>query len=281
LSRPWLLVALVAAPLPALAMGVVVMRSAGLSTSLWSQNVVAAVLGALLCVAVAAPRHRRPASTATPWLVVVGTAALAATFASPAIEGVHRWVGVGSFRLHVAATLLPAMLAVLYDAGCGRRTAVYGPIMVSVVLFAQPDAAQASAFAVAWAIIAATRRRAGETSGAVVVLVLGAATLFRSDPLGPVPCVEGIVGLAQIQGTGRAVTGGLSLLLLPLPFMLDASQRWLGAGLAAYVLCTVLAASVGNHPVPVMGYGAAPILGYYLGATEFVRGSRDRRGDFA
>ena len=177
-------------------------------------------------------------------------------------------------RLHVAATLLPTMLAVLYDAGCGRRSAVYGPIVVSVVLFAQPDAAQASAFAVAWAILAATRRRAGETSGAVVVLALGAATLFRSDPLEPVPFVEGIVGLAQIQGTGRAVIGGLSLLLLPVPFMLDASQRRLGAGLAAYVLCTVLAASVGNHPVPIMGYGAAPILGYYLGATAFVRGSR-------
>jgi cell division protein FtsW (lipid II flippase) len=274
LSRPWLLVALVATPVPALAMGVVVMRSAGLSTILWSQNVAAAVLGALLCVAAAARPRRRGASTAAPWLVVVGTAALAATFVSPGIEGVHRWVGVGPLRLHVAATLLPAMLAVLYDAGCGRRTAVYGPIMVSVALFAQPDAAQASAFAVAWAIIAGARRRVRETSGALVVLALGAATLFRSDPLGPVPYVEGILRLAQTQSAGRAVTGGLSLLLLPLPFMLDPSQRWLGAAVAAYVLCIVLAASVGNYPVPVMGYGAAPILGYYFGATEFVRGSR-------
>ncbi len=146
--------------------------------------------------------------------------------------------------------------------------------MVSVALFAQPDAAQASAFAVAWAIIAGARRRARETSGALVVLALGAATLFRSDPLGPVPYVEGILRLAQTQSTGRAVTGGLSLLLLPLPFMLDPSQRWLGAAVAAYVLCIVLAASVGNYPVPVMGYGAAPILGYYFGATEFVKGSR-------
>ena len=58
--------------------------------------------------------------------------------------------------------------------------------------------------------------------------------------------------------------GGLSLLLLPLPFMLDPSQRWLGAAVAAYMLCIVLAASVGNYPVPVMGYGAAPIFGYRL-----------------
>lgn len=275
LSRPWLLVALLATPVPALAMGVVVMRSAGLSTVLWSQNVAAAVLGALLCVAAAARTRRRPpASTAAPWLVVVGAAALAATFVSPGIEGVHRWVGIGPLRLHVAAALLPAMLAVLYEAGGGRRTAVYGPIMVALALFAQPDAAEASAFAVAWAIIAGARRRAGETSGALVVLALGAATLFRSDPLGPVPYVEGILRLAQTQSAGRAVTGGLSLLLLPLPFLLDASQRWLGAAVAAYWLCILLAASVGNYPVPLMGYGAAPILGYYFGATEFVKRSR-------
>jgi len=52
------------------------------------------------------------------------------------------------------------------------------------------------------------------------------------------------------------------------------SQNVAAAVLAAYVLCIVLAASVGNYPVPVMGYGAAPILGYYVGATEFVKGSR-------
>ena len=273
-SRPWLLIALMVTPVPALAIGVVVMRSAGLPTILWSQNVIAAVLGALLCVGVAAPRCRRAASTAAPWLIVVGTAALAATFVSPGIEGVHRWAAVGPLRLHVAATLLPAMLAVLHDAGCGRRTAVYGPIVISVALFAQPDAAQAAAFAVAWAIIAGARRRADETSGALVVLALAAATSFRSDPLGPVPYVEGILSLAQTQSAGRAVSGGLSLLLLPLPFMLDASQRWLGAAVAAYTLCMVLAAAAGNYPVPVMGYGAGPILGYYLGAAAFAKGSR-------
>ena len=194
MSRPWLLVALVAAPLPALAMGVVGMGSAGVSASLGSQNVVAAVLGALLCVAVATPRHRRPASSAAPWLVVVGTGALAATLASLGIEGIHRWIGVGPLRLHVAATLLPTMLAVLYDAGCGRRSAVYGPIVVPSSCsrarcrpgfgvcrrVGDPRRYEATRRSSLWC-----RRRAG----------LGAATLFRSDPLGPVPFVEGIVDL--------------------------------------------------------------------------------------
>src|SRR5512133_2680078 len=144
--RPWLLLTLVATPVPALAAGVVVMRSAGLSASIWSQNVAAAVLGVLLSVAAAVRTRRRRASTAVPWLLACVAAALAATFVSPGVEGVHRWIGVGSLRLHVAATILPAVLVALYDAGGARRIAVYGPIVVSVILFAQPDAAQASAF---------------------------------------------------------------------------------------------------------------------------------------
>ncbi|MGE5362107.1 MAG: hypothetical protein ACM3NQ_24080 [Bacteroidales bacterium] len=169
------------------------------------------------------------------------------------------------------------MLVALCDAGGERRIAVYGPIVVSAILFAQPDAAQASAFAVAWAIIAVAGRRVRETAGAVVAVALAAATLFRPDPLTPVPYVEGILRLAQSQSTRLAVACALLLLLMPLPFMLDASQRRLGAALSAYLLCVLLAACVGNYPVPVMGYGTAPILGYYLGAAAFLRRSGTRR----
>lgn len=274
MRHPRLLVALVAAPIPALAVGVVVMHASGISATLWSQNAAAVLLGSLLCVSAAARGRSRGADAAVPRFVVVGIAALVATFVAPGIDGVHRWIGIGPLRLHVAATLLPAMLAALSDSEHGRRAAVYGPSVVSALLFAQPDAAQASAFAVAWAVAAGTRRHTREAAGPLVVLALATATWFRADSLAPVPYVEGILRLTQTQGPGLAAAGELSLFLLPLPFLLDPRQRAPGAAVAAYLLCTVLVPLVGNYPVPVMGYGVAPILGYYAGAAAFMLGSR-------
>ena len=95
---------------------------------------------------------------------------------------------------------------------------------------------------------------------------MGRARGSRTDPPAPVPHVEGIVGLAMELGTGWGAAAGASLLLLPLPFFAARAQGDGRAGLAigTYVAVTILAPALGNFPVPVLGHGASPIIGYFV-----------------
>jgi hypothetical protein len=109
----------------------------------------------------------------------------------------------------------------------------------------------------------------------VPLLALGGLAWLRADPLAPVPHVEGIVGLAAELGTGWGVAAVASLLLLPVPF--DAARRpcdgRLGLAIGTYVAVTILAAALGHFPVPLLGQGASPIIGY-LAAIGLVRRSQ-------
>ena len=103
---------------------------------------------------------------------------------------------------------------------------------------------------------------------AVVSLpVIAGLSWLRRDPLAPAPHVEEIVGLAGTFWPGGAVVAIAALLLLPLTFLVarrDAGWRTRLA-LGVYVSVTCLAPFVGSFPVPVIGYGISPIVGYLLG----------------
>jgi hypothetical protein len=183
-------------------------------------------------------------------------------------------VKLGPVRLHVAAILLPLILYVL--AGFERaRSWIASAILAlaaALVLFAQPDAAQATAFAAAATIILLPR-----PLRLIPVIALAAATWLRRDPLVEVPHVEGIVGLAAQLGTGWMIVAISTLLLLPAPFLAARGgvDARVSRALGAYLGVTLLAAGAGAFPVPVLGQGASPILGYFVAAGLVLR-SRNR-----
>lgn len=229
-------------------------------TRLWALNVAAVAVG--LAVATFTTMRRTPDKRLGlgwgPSLVVVTL--LAATLIAQGTEGVHRWLPLGPVQLHAGALLLPPLLVALLDSRWGA--AVVTAFAVQVALLLQPDAAQAGAFCAAWLCIVATRREKGAAVVTVVSILLAALCVLRLDPLEPVPHVEGIVGMAAAQGPILAVSALVSLAVLPL------AQAWsfkapLGLVLAIYTTGLLLAARLGHHPVPVLGYGISPILGYY------------------
>ncbi|MGE0040419.1 MAG: hypothetical protein AB7H88_06460 [Vicinamibacterales bacterium] len=254
---------LLAAPLPAVLIGAAVMSRVDVPPALWGADLAAA--GAGMGVAWAAGRwHPRAVSRrrATPWLLAGALALLAATLAFPGIDGVRRWVPAGPLALHAGAIVIPPLFVMLSRTGAVVSAAA--ALAVMGILLLQPDAAQAWAFAAGWTVLAvATRGRAAAIPAAAVVLV-AAVTLLRADPLAPVPHVEGSVGLAVAQGR---VWGGASVLALVAPPIVLAltPDRAAGTTLAAYFACTLVAAALGSFPVPFLGYGVSPILGYYLG----------------
>lgn len=255
---------LVAAPLPALAIGVLVMSRAGVPPAMWAQNLVATVVG-VLCVFVAqrgqahaaAPRN----AMATRWLIAVGMALLGGTLVQAGAEGVHRWLSLGPVRVHAGAVLLPAMLVLL--GRLERAPSFLAALLTLSILALQPDVAQAAAFAAGWIVSAAMARGRMDMGPGALVMLLAAAAFLRPDALQPVLHVEGIVGVAAGQGRGWAAAG-LAALALPPGVLLLARDRRSGTALAAYVGCTLLAAWLGDFPVPFLGYGVSPILGYYL-----------------
>lgn len=262
------------APLLPLALGVIIMRGANVPTGAWLLNVTAAGIGlsiAMMSVMLApiGVRIRR----LLPWLVLIGLAILGTTLLADDTEGVSRWLSVGPVRVHAGAIVLPVLLVALLHAPWTQ--AAIAAITVQVVLLLQPDAAQAAAFCTAWIVIAAFRQETRATAVITVSILLAGATLFRADPLEPVPHVEGIIGLGIDQAWGLGAAALISLASLPLALVLFPERR-VGIVLATYTALLLIAAGLGNHPVPVLGYGVSPILGYY-GAVSLAGLLRESR----
>lgn len=267
----------VLASAPALALGVLVMRASDVPAAVWGQNVAAWAAGALVCLGLQRARTSRPSSTWADLTALLTLGALVTTLLAPGMDGVHRWVRLGPVRLHTAALLLPLLLVALERLAGVRGWWIASLVAVGVVLalLLQPDAAQATAFAGAAGILLfpGAGRSPLRWIALLFLPVVAGLSWLRRDPLAPVPHVEGIVGLAGNLGVGWAVAAVVSLLLLPVPFFLAGrgAGRRTGLALGAYVSITFLAAFVGSFPVPVMGYGVSPILGYLVGMGAFLR----------
>ncbi len=256
-------------PLPALAVGILVMGASGVPATAWGQNLVAYVIGIVLCFILARPRSSRRGEAAFPIAGVLALGLLAATWLDPGVQDVHRWLRLGPVRLHAGALVLPVVLATLtgLERAGRRHVSTLLSIATALLLVLQPDAAQATAFAAGAVILLLPRNRADVHAWLRLVPLLALAGLswLRRDPLAPVPHVEGIVGLAMEQGTGWGAAAVASLLLLPVPFFAArrAGDGRMGLAIGTYVAVTILTPALGTYPVPVLGHGASPIIGYF------------------
>src|SRR5262249_39421121 len=104
---------------------------------------------------------------------------------------------------------------------------------------------------------------------ALLLLSLISWAWMRPDPLEAVLNVEKIVGLALDQGGVWGVAAIGALILLPMPFLSIAlnsaeTTNLTARGLAIFFAIRLLAILAGNFPVPLVGYGASPIIGYFI-----------------
>src|SRR5687767_11763052 len=94
----------VLAPLPALVVGVLVMRRSDVSPSIWGTQLAAGLTLIILCFGLTV--FLRRTSPARPWpAAMVGSAALLlliSTLVHPGVDGVRRWVSLGPLQLHAA-----------------------------------------------------------------------------------------------------------------------------------------------------------------------------------
>lgn len=268
LGRPGGLILLFGAlSLAAVALGALVSANAGVPASIWMRNLGAWGVGALAGVALAA--SARPGAAAV--ALCAAPLGLAASFLSPDLDGVHRWIDLGPVHLNAAMLLLPAAVVALAALGPTRRWPWVVIAVALVLLVAQPDASEATALAAAAALIAAIAVRPPVARLALIAGAFGLAGLawLRPDPLPPVAEVEGIVALAFSLSP---LAGGLALALLAAVAAAPAactrtspSVSLAGAALGLYFLAWAAAPFLGAFPVPLVGMGMSPIIGAWLG----------------
>ena len=276
-------------PVPALGWGAAVMRHHHVPTVFWAQNLwVGAAMG-VVCFAHQMICGQRSAMRQFRITGLVGVVTLIFTFLDPGLQGVHRWIQPGPIRLYAAAIFLPMiimLLGFLVERGSIRVAIVLTGCTVAA-LTAQPDAAQTTAFAVATFVIALGRFRWNWLLWPVAFALAGisAWAWLRPDPLPRVTYVEGILDLASDQGVLWYATGFAILFVLPAPF-LSVSPSRAGAStaraLGCYFCACLLAPFFGNFPVPLLGYGASPIIGYFLALDWLIfQGRNDSIGSGA
>jgi hypothetical protein len=275
-----------ATPQPALIVGVLLMHRHMISPAIWGLNLFVGLLLTVFC-AVLSVVPLLPSKRSWPAMVVASAfVLLLATFADAGLGGVHRWVHLGPFRLHAAAICLPLLILALGEnrsfAG-GKSEGWLSPLLgvgATALLAFQPDAAQATAFAGALLILLFSRPRPTWVvwSAALSSVACAAWAWKRPDPLPSIPHVEGIVGLAAESGVFWLLASLVSLALLPLPFLFarqrDGSSSFTALALGFYFGLQAVMPWFGFFPVPLLGFGVSPIIGYFGALSWLVMARR-------
>lgn len=272
-------------PLVPLVTGVAIMIAAGAPRSRWGSQLVAGTLGVVAYFAARAvprPKSAHPVTTAV--LLMLGI--LAATLAGGGMEGVRRWIRLGPLLLHSSALFAPLLLVL-----AGRhvdvrpRSTIAALALAQAVHVAQPDAGQATAFGAATLVLLLGKRSQIGARTAALAAVLAAASIAlawtRPDPLAPAPFVEDIVQRAFGLGPAHGIVALASLVplvLAPLlarntgaivsPISPSVSER---AVLMTYLTCSLAVVLAGEFPVPLLGFGASPVVGTFLGLGALQR----------
>lgn len=178
----------------------------------------------------------------------------------PEADGITRWFALGSFTLHVGLLVIPT-LAVL-----SARDDLLGPF---VLLFAlaiaafQPDAASALALTgAAFGLALANFDRRAAAIGGVGLFVVAWTALMPN--LAPQPFVERVLAdlwsaspLAALALASSLIASLALILRAPAP---APTRHALAGALAGFILAALL----GDYPTPLIGYGAASIIGLGL-----------------
>ena len=247
-------------------LGIVGMIHGGISVGIWVENLIFIVAFALAACVVMWLGVRIPDRVA----IVASALLIGLTFLEPDIDGVHRWLYLPGFTLNAAAVVMPACVVALTRLADERQTAwcACGIASIGLLVYMQPDASQLLAFALPILVlfISADFHRYLKWFASGILALLPLLSWLRLDTLAPVSYTEGILTLLREQSVLLYIAGILSLFLVPAGMMMwgfrERQKTWTGVGL--YYALMILSTFYGSFPVPFMGYGASPILGYYI-----------------
>ncbi len=205
--------------------------------------------------------------------LIVSIFAIGLTFINLGVGGVHRWVSFGSFQLYVSSIVMPIIIINLW--GLLQKDKVWSAsiitIFVAVLLTLQPDASMVTAFSVVAILL---WNKINNLSRVLLVVFFGGLTFISwmfLDSLEPITYVEGIFTLVINMEILATVLGVVSLAIMIIPFLFFSPSRnkIVSISFGVYYIIILLSNLVGNFPVPLMGYGISPIVGYFISIIWF------------
>ena len=208
--------------------------------------------------------------------ILISVMFLFTTFINSGVENVHRWIAIGPIKVHVAAIVLPIIIINLWKLLQSKSWWFSSIIVicVSVILVLQPDASMVTAFVISMIIL--LWNTTNNIYRYFIVVLLNGLIIFSwifLDGLAPVAYVEGIISLVASMGMIWLILGIISLMILPLPFLFfpPKEHKLLSLSIGVYFIVILISNLFGNFPVPLMGYGVSPIIGYFISITWFVK----------
>ncbi len=268
---------LLAAAVPAVVLGLWLLRIADAPLSVQRLHVVVTVVGMATQVIMARLRTLK-SLTDIKWLTLF----LAASLFIPMVTGTGtpaRWLVLGNVRVYVAPVVLPLVLFLL---GAPSQTLAIDTTSVTtaaIALVLQPDASQLTAFALGMLALLVPAALPRPVRLGLCGMLLGSAVVaWRTpDPLAPVPYVEGVFTLAA-EASALALVAAVASAALPVAAFVWAARLNRSPGtfaVALYYGALFALAPLQITPVPLLGFGAGPVLGYFLvaGAVSHVGGA--------
>ena len=258
-----------AASLAAVGLGAAGLALGGAGMGSWMRNPAAWLVGLGLAAAILAAGRSAMLGKSAILLAIGG---LAASFLSPAQSEVHRWIDAGPLHINMAALLLPMAVAGLATARLAACWLLAAVGLIGLLLVAQPDASQATAFllAVGLFLLRSGMATGMKTAAALAIAALIIAAWLRPDPLKPVREVEEIFSLlADLSlplGLGAAAALALaSLAPLRRARATDTETGNAALALTLYFVAVAIMPAAGAYPVPLVGLGMSFPVGYWLG----------------
>ena len=205
----------------------------------------------------------------------VGIALVAASFLFPGTSGVHRWILLGPLALNISMALSPLIIFgidLILDRNHDLALAM--TFAIGLVHALQPDAGQATSFAAGMLYIYGFKNRIPKSirfGGIIITFILAARAWTSADPLEPVPQVEEILHVIAREGVAGVIASFVAIGLVLWPFAIglkrrdltDSSQAFRIA-LFLYFVTQFIVAELGHFPVPVIGAGAASVIGWFV-----------------
>lgn len=238
----------------------------GVPKQIWLLNLACVCLCTL--IAVLFSRKIRLPNPINPYpILIIATVLLLSTFNGTGIENVHRWLTIKSFQINIGLLVSPVILLQLSKVR-NLILCIFFSVLSSIIFLLQPDASLVTAFSLASFLLILTKTKNKTILSLLFLFSWGLIIYawYKLDQLAPVNYVEGIIAMTKKISLFLFFASILSLLLLILPFVGVYSQKdSLSLALGVYFCLILLSTLVGNFPVMIMGYGLAPIIGYYIG----------------
>ncbi len=263
--------------LPSVVIGAVAMYLNKISIGVWSQNIVALIISGFISYLFLKGKPRFSKRNSFGFIIPITIILLFLTFLDSGLDGVHRWVSIGPIKLNVASIMLPILIIELW-----RILKILNwwhsmiiTLAVSILLALQPDASQTTGFVFPMIILLLSKANKSVIRYSIISLILFIPIIswIFIDSLPPIDYVEEIVLMVKTVGTVWFLIGIGSLALLPLPFIIFPTKnyRLISMCLGLYFIIILVSTLFGNFPVPLMGYGISPIIGYFIAITWLLK----------